>query len=253
LLPVEAVSLNPSLNFLTEPVAAYVEQRVPIVLAESGALDEDRLRRNLLSSMPMCFNLFGMLRAHPVCAARLLSHVTGLEIMEIEQIEVEWTPVGPHPLGDRTAFDGWLSYRRPDGQRGFFGVETKYTEPFSRRFYDCRRYREVTQWASSGFMEGAAVRLRQIDTNQLWRNTLLALAIRQDADYAEGRVLVVSLADDPHVEQAMALFETVHECPDSLVLAVSFEQIIECARPEPVLASWASLFHRRYLDLSPVR
>ena len=90
-------------------------------------------------------------------------------------------------LGDKTAFDAFVSYRTVDGRRGFFAVETKYTEPFSRKIYDKRRYREVTAWPESGFKEGAAEVLRGDQPS--WRNALLALAVRRAHQFDEGRLV----------------------------------------------------------------
>ena len=128
MLPTDAPS---DANFLDSVISAYVEQRIPEVHRAGGTLDPNRLRRNMLSSMPLCFNLFGFLRAHRAAASRVLSTVFTLDIAQITQIEVEWAPQPEQHLGDRTAFDAFIAYQRADGARGFIGVETKYTEPFS--------------------------------------------------------------------------------------------------------------------------
>jgi len=252
MLPASAVAEDRSLNFLCSEVAHYVEQRAPLVLAEAGSLDEDRLWRNLLSSMPLCFNLFGKLRAAPEAAARLLTRTTNLDVAEIEEIEVEWTPEGPALLRDKTAFDAFVSYRTRTGHRGFFAVETKYTEPFSRKVYDKPRYREVTSWPEARFRPGAAGVLRGIETNQLWRNALLAAAVRREFDFDEGRVLLVALQDDPHISHAMEIVAGVHEDPQTLIQVTPLESLIGAARQEADLAAWARDFERRYLDLGPL-
>ncbi len=248
LLPREALHEHPMANFLTPEIAAYVEDRVPMVLAGGGTLDEDRLWRNLLSSMPMCFNLFGMLRAFPGPASRVLSRATGLPIDQVEAVEVEWIPDGGHPLGDRTAFDAFVTYRDHEGRRGFLGVETKYTEPFSQKIYDKARYREVTSWPEAGFVPGAADRLKASDTNQLWRNSLLAVAVRREMDFDFGAVWVVALADDPHVQAALSVFEGLHSSPDQLVRSTSLKCLVSAAEVEPAFVDWAADFNSRYLD-----
>ncbi len=252
LLPRAFLDERPFANFLAPEIAAYVQERAPLVLAGGGTLDEDRLWRNLLSSMPMCFNLFGMLRVFPEAAGRVLSGATGLAIHQVETIEVEWIPDGGHPLGDRTAFDAFVIYRDRQGRRGFLGVETKYTEPFSRKVYDKARYREVTSWPEAGFAPGAAQRLKATDTNQLWRNSLLAVAVRKEMGFDFGAVWVVALAGDPHVEAALPVFEGLHSAPDQLVRSTSLERLVSAAEAEPVFVDWAGDFTRRYLDVSAV-
>jgi len=252
LLPRASLDGCPTANFLGPEIAAYVEKRAPLVLAGGGTLDEDRLWRNLLSSMPMCFNLFGMLRAFPGPASRVLSAVTGLPIHQVEEMDVEWIPEGGHPLGDRTAFDAFVTYRDRQGRRGFLGVETKYTEPFSRKSYDKDRYRAVTSWPEAGFVPGAAERLKAADTNQLWRNSLLAVAVRKEMGFDFGAVWVVALADDPHVAAALSVFEDLHTAPDPLVRSTSLEHLVSAAESEPVFVEWSADFTRRYLDVSVV-
>jgi len=253
MLPRAAVKAKPGLNFLTPEIDAYTQERAPLVLRLEGTLDEDRLFRNLLSSMPMCFNLFGFFRFHPAAAARVLSAASGLDVAQVEAVDVEWTPDGAHPLGDRTAFDAWVSYRTTAGERGFLGVETKYTEPFSQRFYMRDRYKEVTAWPESGFTGEAVSRLAGRSTNQFWRNALLAAAVRRESNFDHGHVLVVALEDDPHVHHAMTVLEEAHSDPGSLVRVAPLERLMALALPEPELSSWAQQFTRRYLDLAPVR
>lgn len=51
------------MNFLNEDAVQHAEQRAVEVAREGGTLDPDHLFENLLSSMLMCFNLFGALRS----------------------------------------------------------------------------------------------------------------------------------------------------------------------------------------------
>ena len=63
--PREVAQRN-GLNFLDPRIHAYTAERAKAVGDENGTLHEYRLMHNMLSSMPMCFNLFGMVRRHPM-------------------------------------------------------------------------------------------------------------------------------------------------------------------------------------------
>ena len=65
MLSADAVAADPSLNFIDDAAARYVELRIPDVREQEGALEETRLRHNMLSSQPLCFNIFGSLRGKP--------------------------------------------------------------------------------------------------------------------------------------------------------------------------------------------
>jgi len=253
LLPREWVALKPWSNFLTAEIAEYVEARMPVVGAAGGTMDEGRLVRNLLSSMPLCFNVFGYLRVYPMSAARVFSRALGLDIRFVECIQVEWTPKGEHPLRDRTAFDALVEYRTHAGLRGFLGIETKYTEPFSQREDFSDVYRKITESSGSGFREGAAPRLKRIDTNQLWRNALLAVSVRSSGSYSYGHVVVMAPEGDEEVRKALDGLSAELIEPSSLILSVSLETFTGAAESEPSLKQWAQAFRRRYLDLEQIR
>jgi hypothetical protein len=242
MLPADEVKKRPGLNFLTENIALYVEKRVPEVRAAGGTLEEDRLRRNMLSSMPLCFNLFGELRAFPDIAASVLSRALQLDIHEVTNIEVEWSPWKNY-LQDKTAFDAFVAYKNSKGAKGFIGVETKYSEPFSKTEYDSAVYRSIT--TEERFNAGAADRLTHQSTNQLWRNTMLALCVRDNEGYDESFVLVLSCEDDPSVKKALSGLQRELLVPE-LARAISLESLLLLCAEHPTLSTWASEFQRRY-------
>jgi len=65
LLHLDEVTARPGLNFLDPKVATYATSRTAEVQSHNGTLEEGRLRHNMLSSMPLCLNLFGMIREMP--------------------------------------------------------------------------------------------------------------------------------------------------------------------------------------------
>ena len=59
LLSKQAVSQDRGLNFIGEAAGPYAEERAPIVKASGGSIETGRLFHNMLSSMPLCFSIFG--------------------------------------------------------------------------------------------------------------------------------------------------------------------------------------------------
>lgn len=255
MVDLDASIADPGLNFLDADITAYVDQRLPEITATGGAADPHRLRRNMLSSQPLCFNLFGGLRADLPTAAAILSDVLDLKIDVIEEITVEYAPLPTAQyLADRTAFDAFIVYRTHEGERGFVGVETKYTEPFSPTVYTAALNPRYSDWTTPehGFKEGAVAKLEHKSVNQLWRNALLAVALRSADGYDRGHVAVLGLADDTNIAKAVKGLSTQHSAPRDLVRAATLEALAERTEREPELAAWAQAFRRRYLDLSPV-
>ena len=252
MLATEAVQDRPGLNFLTQEIADYVEQRIPQIQRAGGTIDVDRVRRNMLSSMPLCFNLFGYLRGHAADAAAVLGDKLGLDIATIDQIGVEDAPPADEHLGDRTAFDALIGYRTRGGQRGFLAVETKYTDEFSKRQYEAESYTRLTEDPKSGFRAGAAEHLKGRATNQVWRNALLALSLRHKGKYDLGHAVVIACRGDSGAEKAVAGLRSELVEPESLIRSVALEELVDAFVARPATKAWALEFRRRYLDLSPV-
>lgn len=252
LLRPEDVAAQPDLNFLHPDAAAHADERVAEVRAANGTLEEGRLRHNLLSSMPLCFNLFGALRNETGFLA-LFQNLFDVRATSINDVICEWAPAaGEGSLGDRTAFDAVVFYERSDGP-AFLGIETKYTEPFSQKVYKpSGRYREITE-QSGWFSDPVAApdRLKASASNQLWRNLLLSAALELDGGRGRGGVAVVALADDPGVARAAdAVSAELDPVSADRLRVVSLEAIVSAA-PEvaPGLQGWADRFRRRYLDV----
>ncbi len=248
LLAAEAVRGNTDLNFIDPAVGTYAADRIPEVVRAAGALDEHRLRHNMLSSQPLCFNIFGVLRPQPALRD-VLAELFRLDIDTVESVECEWAPDKKDHLGDRTAFDAFAVYRSKAGQRGFVAIETKYTEPFSPKAYDPPIYTEVTERCGL-FREGAAGALRGGMTNQLWRMSLLAASVIEKGGFDLGCIAVLALADDSRAAAAISGLREQLIDPDPFLHSVSYEQLVEAAGRHPELSSWANGFNRRYLDLS---
>ena len=168
------------LNVLTAGIWDLVQSRIAENHGIVTSSDIDRLKRNLLSSQPMCFNLFAPLADDLDLATRLVRTLPGLPSgIDVVRVEFEYRP-GKKGLflGDGTLFDAFLEYERPGGVRGFVGIETKLTEPFSRKAYEFAdgysRWMEEPDW---WWRKGAEEHFPDVIFNQLWRNSLLVFAV----------------------------------------------------------------------------
>lgn len=253
MLHADEVAAQPALNFLHPGAFAHAERRIAEVQAENGALDPVRLTHNMLSSMPLCFNLFGALGSESQFLGLFQACFDGAAT-SITDVVCEWAPTGGSAeanLGDRTAFDAVVFYERADGP-AFMGIETKYTEPFSQKEYTSHRYDEVARgcgWFADP--DQAIQRLTAKGSNQLWRNLLLAAALDAEGSRGRGAVSVVCLADDPGAQRAMdAVTAELAPTASDRLQVVSLESIVDSvAGVAPELTGWAGRFRSRYLDV----
>jgi hypothetical protein len=249
LLSLRDVKERPGLNFLTPTAAAYAAERAELVQAAGGAVDQARLERNMLSSLPMAFSIFGELRARPdrgldVVRAFLDPHAVSVDVMECA-----WRPA-VDVLGDRSGFDAAVVTRRADGRRHLVGVEVKYTEQFNHTIYNSDGYRQVHEY-SGWFHPGTARPLVGPATNQLWRTSLLAAACasRGVMGVESASVVVMCLGEDPDAARALAGVSAALRDPSEHCRIVSLESFVAGVReglgPQ---AHWADAFAGRYLD-----
>lgn len=244
MLPFEA---DPGDQFLT--VAA--EEAVTDRLAEgqhSGIIASDRLYRNLLSSQPLAFNLFGPFTHDP---DGLLGWVATIDAAatEVTGVHFEWAPPKDQHFGGGSAFDVFVTYRAR-GRIRFLGVECKYAEDLRASGIKVRdTYRHFTD-AHQGWRDGAAQRLDQPHLRQFWLNTLLTQSLADNDDYETGTCVVLTSAADSAACDAVDAVraEVVH--PDAWLRWSSYEEVL--ALITPASADWVDTFRRRYLDFRPV-
>lgn len=241
-------------NFLNPAIYAAAERRLA---AGPGGVEAQRLRANLLSSQPMCFNLWAPLADDLALATRLVRALPGLPSdLTITGVAFEFAPDRTLHLNDASAFDVFLEYSLPDGRRGFVGVETKLTEPFSPERYGFdERYSRWLAGEGWWWLPGAESSFDNSSYNQLWRNHLLAFAmLRQpDATYAEGYCAVVYPTGDKACAEAIAAYRPLlrpEGAPTLLVWQLEAVVAAWTGRLETTdERAWLAAFHLRYLDL----
>ena len=235
-------------QWLTSHIASFADHRIDGTSGGDATIETHRLQRNLLSSMPLCFNIFGQFDAYREAAARTLNAVLPWSITGIREVRVEYAPpLARAELGDATAFDAFVHVDTPDGP-AFLAVETKYTEPFSPKQYPADKYRAIAEGAGGWFREGKADAASAPATNQLWRNTMLAqLTAKHYPAYGAGRVVVLTLRGDKHAEKAVKELSDMLTTPSDRLHHVTLEDLVTAAGQESDLALWARLFAARYL------
>lgn len=241
------VTADRALNFFGDAeILAFVTARARQVKKERGSAEPDRLFHNMLSSMPMAFSLAAVLSSAPDAPA-LLSSLFGVRCDEMRYVTAEWAPVEPARRIGRTAFDIAARYRTPGGTTELLGIETKYTESPSDTIYITDEWVELTE-RCGWFRPGAADRIADGETNQMWRNVLLA--VRQEASGSCGiaRVAAVGLAEDDAFASAVHAVqsELLDDHRDRLVLT-DWNQVTHGLH-DTTLESFAYLFRERYLD-----
>lgn len=242
-------------NFVTGAIHTYAEDRLA---KDPTHIEPHRLRNNLLSSQPLCFNLFVPLALDLTLTTKLVSTLPGLEhIKRVTAVKLEYAPTPRIEfLNDGTSFDAWVEYERMDGKLGFIGIETKLTEPFSNANYpfDAR----YARWMTKGdwwWQPGAETAFPNLTFNQLWRNHLLAFALQHKSprNYAECYCAVVSHPLDAACPKAVTAY-AAHLLPagNKTLLSWPLNILLNTWRPLATTREehfWIQALRLRYLDL----
>ena len=122
-------SANTGLNFLTPGIIALAKQRI----AEGPGAEPFRLLRNMLSSQPMCFNLFGELALDLDNAAELVQALWGTS------------------AGSSAPFGGMNGLKQLDGLSPQSPNQKSIGHPFHRLSHYLFAY--LVQHARSGFRQ----------------------------------------------------------------------------------------------------
>lgn len=150
-------------------------------------LYEDRLFADLLSSMPMCFNLFGPITKNLDITNKAIDHWWSDAPGKVSDVRFEWSPGRQVPgrfLENRSAFDVAFILDLPNGKKGLLGIETKYHEYCAKEAIPnemrCNRYRSIASDASI-FSSKSIESLLGSHLQQIWLDHLLALSMLQDS------------------------------------------------------------------------
>jgi hypothetical protein len=223
-------------NFLT-PEIARLARREAAYREPRALIEERRLWTNLLSSMPLAFNLIGPLKLNLKLATRILRRICpDLADATVREVLFEHSPGrGDDTLtGDRTAFDAMLVYDRASGIRGFVAIEVTATAGLH--------------------LDPAEPTLITGPLQQFFRQHLLAHAIVQRGDYGEGRLVVIAPLLNLPVQTAITRYAATLAVPvegqvpfETWSLESLFEQFrIGGER------SYAEALRRRYCDWAAV-
>lgn len=166
-------------NFINNSAIISVEQTLSDRKEqESGLMEQDRLFNNLLSSQPLCFNFFGELNANKDFGLLVLKSFYP-NLTKLNRVIFEYAPIEKYTK-DNSAFDIAFEVEE-NGVMGLIGLECKYTDTFSATEYDKPSYLDI--YSKSTSFNSTYEDLKKSQTNQLFRNQLIAESLLQNNKY----------------------------------------------------------------------
>jgi len=212
-------------------------------------LAAQRLWADLLSSMPLSFNLFGGLWADHERADDAVHTWWPDAPGTVCDVRFEHSPgrLDPGYLGNLSAFDVAFPLDLGDGGQGLVGIEVKYHErakPEKPKPSRLPRYVEVAD-RSGVFAPGWFDAVNGTDLLQIWLDHLLVLSMLQhpDGNWAWGRFVIVHPAGNTDVGDVCGRYRQLL-VDQSTFAAVTIEELLDAgALPAATVAA----FRDRYL------
>lgn len=193
-------------NYLTETIRQVVRKEVVDRQKSQGKLfARPRIFDDLLSSQPLCFNLFGELQQDLALATAVFEALTFGRVDRVSGIEFEYSPGrgDARYTGDNSAFDVYVTFRTAQGGRGFIGIEVKYHENLQGKAAQLRpRYEQVAK-AMNCFKENRLAQLKAQPLQQIWRDHLLAGSLRHADGFDDGFFAFLYPKDNQHCANAV--------------------------------------------------
>ncbi|TLX70287.1 hypothetical protein E9993_22435 [Labilibacter sediminis] len=243
-------------NFLLPETFAYAKSRIKNK-TKVETIDEYRLFCNMLSSMPMCFNLFHPLMLlkdkNPTAINSIFRELFPLlKIAYIDHIKLEFIP---EPItnytNDKSAFDAFVQYTDTSDSKGIIAIETKYVEPLGQNIGSNNTLKETVA-IKSGLFTNDGIKYIAGDCNQAYRNLLLTEAYRMVNLYDQSHSIILSpsennssLSEINHVKQNL---KDVYKNKIAFYPLEDFVNTIREVIPETEY-HWINEFQIRYLDL----
>jgi hypothetical protein len=248
-------------NYLTDTIREVVRCEVEDPLRSRGKLcGKPRIFNDLLSSQPLCFNLFGELQQDLRLATEVLRLLAADRVDRVTAIKFEHSPGrgDREYLGDRSAFDVYVEFTPRGGGCGFIGIEVKYHEDLKggRPQKDDPRRREQRDLYEQRademgcFKPECRADLGAMPLHQIWRDHLLAGRVRIKDRFQDGFFAFLYPEGNPDCAKAIRKYQ---DCltPTDTFAAWTLEDVVKAIR-RSTAAEWVHLFEDRYLAFSKV-
>lgn len=222
-------------NFISEAAFMFAKQKVlDKQINKDMTIEEFRLFNNMLSSMPMCFNLFGDLRKLLLENQNAVSEIVSEMFKEIKWIknvtfiDVEFIPI---PIidytNDKTAFDAMILVEDHDGKKGIISIETKYTDLLGSNSSSNKELKNQLISDNNIFESELVDLLKKDGYKQIHRNYLLTYAYAKKHKFKHFANVVISPKEDLLSQKEIDLLQTKLLQKKDTIFKIPLESVVE--------------------------
>jgi len=221
-------------NFISPAAFKYATQRTwDKIINKSLTIDNYRLFNNMLSSMPMCFNLFSDLRellisdkasCSELCKS-LFEEINWISSVEYIGVEFIPTPIEQY-TNDKTAFDAVLIVKDAKGKKGILSIETKYTDLLgSNSSKNTDKKNEIIEKYKL-FSTETKTNLKKYGYKQIYRNYLLTFAFAKVNKYKNFCNIIISPSEDNLSKQELVELRNGLKKNKNSIIKIDLEEFV---------------------------
>ncbi len=250
-----------NLNFYDEDIFDYAGKRVKNKIKEE-TIKSDRLFNNLLSSMPLTFNLFfplmQLLKTDPQKASSLVASLfPSWKVATVERIEIEFIPL---PItdytNDKSAMDAVIFFTDKDGGQNIIAIEVKYTDSLGTNKATENDEKYYAAKDSGYFTTEGLIEIDKGCT-QIFRNFLLTEKYRMKNNLSKSYNVILAPAEHPStIAELNALKKYFNEtCPTDKLIKYDLETFVAVLEENvpTEMKDWTIWLYNRYLDFNQVK
>lgn len=193
-----------NINFFYNETFEYAKYRVEHIKKDE-TIKADRLFNNLLSSMPMAFNLFHPLmliqKKYPGALDKMMQQVfPQLPIAKVDEVKIEFIPL---PISsytdDRSAMDAAILFSDEKDKKFIISIETKYIDQLGKNKAKENDLKVKTAMELNLFTE-VGINLISEGGTQIYRNFLLTEKYRTVHGLCDSFSIILAPGDHPSTE-----------------------------------------------------
>lgn len=248
-------------NFFFDETFEYAKDRVKNKNPDE-TIKSDRLFNNLLSSMPMAFNLFHplmmLLRKDPVNTTHVVAALfPDLNIHKVEKIDIEYIPLPiTEYTNDKSAMDAMILFSDKDNNRSIIAIECKYSDSLGTNKAKDNKVKYQLAVDLGVFTKQGLWHIRENGCTQIYRNFLLTEKYRIKHKLAGSWSVILAPIGNPTTDSEIQSVNSMilPEYRDTRLFKYPLEDFVQTLKshlPEEY-QDWINWFYDRYLDFSRI-
>lgn len=246
------------MNFLMKETFEYAKERVANK-GKSETIDKFRLFNNLLSSMPMAFNLFHplmlLLELDPAMVTLAVrSAFRDFPVFKVTEVGLEFVPIPIEKYTkDKSVMDAYIKFQNNKSGKHIIAIETKYTDVLGvNEASHCDEQKQML--IATGLFSADFEKLLnkdEVKLKQIYRNLLLTERYRMVEGLKDSYSVVLSPKDHPSTEEEISsVTEYLKPEYEYKLSAVTLEDFVD-AMIQYLSEHYAQVYERfrgRYLE-----